>query len=64
MNYFIDHKKKTIHQKQFAGDRCGFTKTPVEKREFTDSLIYIQQLETEKIYSRCSYCRSIQIIIE
>ncbi|WP_181313665.1 hypothetical protein [Planomicrobium soli] len=64
MNYFIDHKKKQIHQRQHAGDRCGFVETPVNKREFTDSAAYIEQLITQKMYSMCVYCRSVQIIIE
>ncbi|MGK7376766.1 hypothetical protein ACSFXN_02920 [Planococcus sp. 1R117A] len=52
MQYFIDHKRKQIHQRQYAGDRCGFTETPVEKREFTNSFSYIEQLEEEAIMNR------------
>ncbi|EGA88870.1 hypothetical protein GPDM_13491 [Planococcus donghaensis MPA1U2] len=60
--YFIDHKKKKIHQRQFAGDRCGFVETPVEKREFTDQVEYIQQLETKDLYETCKYCQQAQSI--
>ena len=62
MHYFVDHKKKRIHQRQFAGDRCGFVETPVEKREFTDSADYIEQLEEKDSYECCPYCQSVQII--
>lgn len=64
MQYFIDHKRKRIHQRQYAGDRCGFMETPVEKREFTDSLAYIGQLEEVKEYLKCPHCGTIQIVIE
>ncbi|TWT16023.1 hypothetical protein [Planomicrobium sp. CPCC 101079] len=64
MNYFVDHKKKRIHQKLYAGDRCGFTETPVEKREFTDSIDYIERLVTHKLYVKCAHCRSIQTVIK
>lgn len=64
MRYFIDHKRKQIHQREFAGDRCGFTETPVEKREFTDSLAYIEQLEEEREYFKCPHCRTVQIAID
>ena len=62
MYYFIDHKKKKIHQRQFAGDRCGFVETPVEKREFTDRADYIEQLEEKNSYEFCPYCQSVQTI--
>ncbi|MBD8014741.1 hypothetical protein H9630_07880 [Planococcus sp. Sa1BUA13] len=62
MYYFIDHKKKQIHQRQFAGDRCGFVETPVEKREFTDEVEYIEQLEEKNSYEFCPYCQSAQTI--
>lgn len=47
MTYFVDHLKKNIHRRQYAGDAGGFIQTPVEKREFTDSLAYIEQLEEQ-----------------
>ncbi|ANU27244.1 hypothetical protein [Planococcus versutus] len=62
MYYFVDHKKKKIHQRQFAGDRCGFVETPVEKREFTDQVEYVQQLEIKNFYEMCKYCRQAQSI--
>lgn len=62
MFYFIDHKKRKIHQRQFAGDRCGFVETPVEKREFTDQAEYIEQLEQQGSYEFCPHCQSVQII--
>ena len=62
MHYFVDHKKKKIHQRQFAGDRCGFIETPVEKREFTDRAEYIEQLEEKDSYEFCPYCQTAQII--
>lgn len=62
MHYFVDHKKKKIHQRQFAGDRCGFVETPVEKREFTDRADYIEQLEKKDSYEFCSHCQQVQII--
>ena len=63
MYYFVDHKKKKIHQRQFAGDRCGFVETPVGKREFTDRADYIKQLEAKDSYEFCSHCKQVQIII-
>ncbi|MGH2316627.1 hypothetical protein ACRC6Q_02610 [Planococcus sp. SE5232] len=62
MHYFVDHKKKKIHQRQFAGDRCGFVETPVEKREFTDRADYIEQLEEEDSYEFCPHCQTAQTI--
>ncbi|WP_142826852.1 hypothetical protein [Planococcus soli] len=62
MHYFVDHKKKKIHQRQFAGDRCGFVETPVEKREFTNQADYIEQLESKDLYEFCPHCQQAQII--
>ncbi|TWT06691.1 hypothetical protein FQV26_02450 [Planococcus sp. CPCC 101016] len=62
MHYFVDHKKKRIHQRQFAGDRCGFVETPVEKREFTDRAEYIEQLEERDSYEFCPHCQTAQMI--
>lgn len=62
MKYLIDHLKKTIHQREYAGDRCGIPDTPIEKREFTDSESYIDSLEAEKGYVRCPRCKSSQIL--
>lgn len=64
MQYFVDHKHKRIHQRHDAGDRCGFAETPVEKREFTDSLSYIEGLEENRKYLKCPYCRTVQIVID
>ncbi len=63
MHYFVDHQKKKIHQRQFAGDRCGFVDTPIEKREFTDCVEYISQLESEDHYEYCLQCQSVQMIV-
>ncbi|MDN7246207.1 hypothetical protein QWY16_03410 [Planococcus shenhongbingii] len=60
MKYLIDHATKTIHQRVFAGDRCGFTTTPIEKREFKDCLAYIESLQTQKGYTICPHCTSVQ----
>lgn len=62
MYYFVDHKKKKIHQRLFAGDRCGFVETPVEKREFTDRADYIEQLKKKNSYEFCPHCQQVQII--
>ena len=64
MKYLIDHLTKTIHQRGNAGDRCGFLHTPIEKREFTNSESYIESLQTEKGYTRCPYCKTIQILTD
>lgn len=64
MKYFIDHAKKKIHRKQYVGDRCGFIDTSIEKREFTDSVIYIERLEGQEQYKTCQYCKSAQSIIK
>lgn len=63
MQFFIDHKYRKIHQRQFAGDRCGFVETPVEKREFTDSQDYIVKLENHERYKVCPYCQSASTVI-
>ncbi|MGO1058368.1 hypothetical protein ACTL32_04445 [Planococcus sp. FY231025] len=60
MMYFIDHDKKRIHRQLYAGDRCGFTGTPVEHREFTDCPAYTEGLITKEQYHRCPYCVSVQ----
>lgn len=62
MHYFVDHKKKRIHQRQFAGDRCGFVETPVEKREFTDQAEYVEQLGEKDSYEFCPHCQTVQSI--
>lgn len=62
MNYFVDHQKKRIHLKRFAGDRCSFIDTPIEEREFTDKQSYIEQLKEQKSYMNCPYCRSVQAL--
>lgn len=58
MKYFIDHLQKKIHLRQFAGDRCGFTETPVEQREFSDAEDYVAQLVAEESYTICTHCHS------
>lgn len=63
MQFFIDHKYRRIHQRQFAGDRCGFVETPVEEREFTDSEDYIGQLENRELYEVCPHCQSAPTVI-
>lgn len=63
LNYFVDHKKKRIHKKQYAGDRCGFVGTPADKREFIDCEKYIEQLEKQEAYEKCPYCQSIQLTV-
>lgn len=60
MSYFIDHKHKLIHRKLFAKDRCGFIGTPVDLREFTNSLEYISELQEEKHYSKCPHCQGMK----
>lgn len=64
MTYFVDHLKKRIHRRQFAGDSCEFLSTPIEKREFTDSEAYIQQLEEKDRYTECPNCQSFQNLKE
>ncbi|ETP69249.1 hypothetical protein G159_08310 [Planococcus glaciei CHR43] len=39
-------------------------KTPVEKREFTDSLAYIGRLEEKSEYLKCPHCRTVQMAID
>lgn len=60
MPYFIDHNKKSIHQQKFAGDRCGFVGTSIEKREFTNCPNYVDLLVKEQNYKRCAHCESFQ----
>lgn len=60
MMYFIDHDRKAIHRQQYAGDRCGFTTTPVSQREFTNCPAYAEGLVKNENYRRCPYCVSIQ----
>ena len=62
MAYFIDHNRKRIHWKGFAGDKCGFIDTPVDQREFTDSPDYIDELLSDGAYKRCPHCRSVQML--
>ncbi|MGI2328971.1 hypothetical protein [Planococcus sp. YIM B11945] len=64
MTYFVDHLKKQIHRRMFAGDACGFMSTPFGKREFTDSHTYIYQLEEKDAYSECPNCQSFQGLTE
>lgn len=64
LNYFVDHKNKRIHKKQYAGDRCGFLGTPASEREFIDCEKYIKQLEIQESYKKCPYCQSIQLTVE
>lgn len=58
--YFIDHDKKSIHRQLYAGDRCGFTSTPVNQREFTNCPAYTEGLIEKEQYRRCPYCVAIQ----
>lgn len=60
MKYFVDHDKKSIHRPQFAGDRCGFTSTPVEQRKFSNGPAYVEGLIRKEHYRRCTYCISVQ----
>jgi hypothetical protein len=62
MDYFIDHQKKTIHQRKFAGDRCEFTDTPVQFREFNSSLQYADDLVRNQNYTKCPHCKTAQSI--
>lgn len=64
MQYFIDHKKKRVHQKQYAGDRCEFMDTPAEDREFSGAETYVEWLVAEKLYLICPHCRSLQIFTD
>ncbi|PPA69519.1 hypothetical protein C4B60_13275 [Jeotgalibacillus proteolyticus] len=59
MKYFIDHKKKRIHHSQHAGDKCEFVTTPIEKREFTTDLSYVEKLVHKSNYSKCPHCREV-----
>lgn len=64
MQFFIDHKYKKIHQRIYAGDKCGFVKTPIDKREFTDAEDYVKSLEDDRRYELCEYCQTVQIEID
>lgn len=64
MQFFVDHKYRRIHQRQFAGDRCGFVETPVKEREFTDSEEYILQLESQDRYEVCLHCQTVPTVIK
>lgn len=64
MYYFIDHLKKNIHKRQYAGDACGFLKTPLDKREFTDSHDYVKELRGKKSYTKCPHCQSMKTFIK
>ncbi|MFP3324047.1 hypothetical protein R0K05_13225 [Planococcus sp. SIMBA_160] len=59
MGYFVDHRTKKIHHSQFAGDSCGFLQTPINQREFTDKMEYVESL-AEKEYERCPHCQTAQ----
>ena len=62
MDYFVDHQKKRIHLKRFAGDRCDFMDTPTGEREFTNKKSSIEQLEEQNSYMNCPFCQSIQTL--
>lgn len=64
MKYFVDHKKKYIHERLYAGDACGFLQTPVDKREFTDSRDYVEQLEERESYMTCQHCNSVKPLVK
>lgn len=59
MGYFVDHRTKKIHHSQFAGDSCGFLQTPIDRREFTDKMEYVEGL-AEKEYEYCPHCQTAQ----
>lgn len=61
MRFFVDHKKKTIHRRLSAGDKCGFNDTPAENREFTSSASYITDLEVTQQYQKCIHCEEASI---
>ena len=63
MIYFIDHLKENIHRRQYAGDACEFLQTPFEKREFTDSHVYVKELEEQKLYKTCPHCQSVKMLV-
>ncbi|WP_165967227.1 hypothetical protein [Jeotgalibacillus sp. S-D1] len=58
MNYLIDHETESIHRTTFAGDQCGFHNSSMDKREFTQSLSYVEKLLTEHHYKKCVFCGS------
>lgn len=58
VDYFIDHFNHRIHLKRYAGDHCGFLGTTLDKREFTNCELYIENLIRTNRYSRCSNCMS------
>jgi hypothetical protein len=62
VKYLIDHATKTIHQRVYAGDRCGFITTPIEKREFKDCIAYIESLQTQQGYTICPHCTTVQLM--
>ena len=64
MQFFIDHKYKKIHRRIYAGDRCGFVETPIDKREFTNAEDYKKSLEIEGTYELCEFCQTVQIEID
>lgn len=57
MKYFIDHKEKRIHLRQFVGDSCGFIDTPVSQREFSDEEDYVERLISSEAYFVCEQCK-------
>lgn len=63
MTYFVDHKNKKIHDQRFAGDKCGFLDTPIDKREFTAVEEYIKKLEVKEGFAFCSHCQTPQLIM-
>ncbi|WKA57046.1 hypothetical protein QWY16_11055 [Planococcus shenhongbingii] len=62
LKYLIDHVTKTIHQRDYAGDRYGFLNTPIDKREFIGDGAYIELLKTEKGYKVCNSCQTFQLL--
>lgn len=64
MKYLIDHQEKIVHEKKYTENRCGFSDTPLDKRELIDSGSYIERLENEESYLKCPYCRDVHLIID
>ncbi|MGI2328176.1 hypothetical protein [Planococcus sp. YIM B11945] len=60
MKYLIDHLTKTIHHRGYAGDRCDFLDTPIDKREFSGDEAYIERLKTDRGYINCLFCKTFQ----
>ncbi|WP_270180721.1 hypothetical protein [Alkalihalobacillus sp. CinArs1] len=56
MKYLIDHSKKVIHRTTFAGDRCEFHTTPIDRREGTMDAPYLDKLVKERSYIICEMC--------